>query len=358
MTNINNYDFSRYKIVSKIGLTNLEDTSYFNAVLQCFRNIYNIANYFLDPNNTNNIKQNNNPLSFVIATAFQHLFPYPETDEKREFNTEDIFKILKKISIYKSYHKKPPNDFLLYFLRTIHEELKKKDNNSSNEIMDNNKELNLREKTIKKGLSKYMEKSIISNNFSYYNLKEYICSQCENIKYEFKSFNTFDLNISKYNKSDNKNNLTIYECLKKLSQIDNIIYCQECKDKMKFVILNRIYSSPNIFIFILDRKNMDEELIKISFNIEEKIDLNSFIEDKNSPKKYELIGVVSISMREKKYIAFSRSPINKNWYLFNDSEVHPIDLNFVIKSHNRFNFYTPCILFYESIKNNSINNNE
>ena len=57
-------------------------------------------------------------------------------------------------------------------------------------------------------------------------------------------------------------------------------------------------------------------------------------------------------MREKKYVAFSKSSIDKKWYLYNDSEVQPVIFKFILESHNHcFNFYTPCILFYELVKN-------
>ena len=210
-----------------------------------------------------------------------------------------------------------------------------------------------REEIIKEGITNFhnSNNSIISKYFNWFNLKEYHCTQCKNIKYDLKSFNTYDLNISNYYKNNQNNKIIISDCLKFISETNTERVCFNCKTKVKFRIIDRIYSSPKIFIFILDRGNMDNELIKIPFIIEEKINLNDFIEDINFPKEYELFGVVSISLREIKYIAFSKSPIDQKWYLYNDTEFHPVSLDFVIKSHNNFHFYTPCILFYESIKN-------
>ena len=348
------FNFSRYKKVPKIGLINLGDTSYLNAVLQCFRNIYNMANYFLDPNIliAINLNINQNPLSFIIGKVCTHLYPYPEKDEKGAYNTENIFKILKEISNFNNYKKKPPNDFLIYLLDRIHKELNKAKSLISNINKDNN-QTNQRERIIKEVISNIQNSnnSIISNYFNWFNLKEYHCTQCKNIKYELKSFNTYDLNISKYYKNNHKNDITISECLQFISQINTERLCFECKILTKFIIIDRIYSSPNIFVFILDRGNMDNELIKIPFTIEEKINLNNYIEEIKAPKEYELIGIVSISLREIKYIAFCKSPIDHKWYLYNDIEVHPVSLDFVLKSHNNLHFYTPCILFYESIKN-------
>ena len=89
-------------------------------------------------------------------------------------------------------------------------------------------------------------------------------------------------------------------------------------------------------------------MIKIPFILEEEIELSNFIKEASSPKEYKLIGIVSISLRERKYIAFSKSPVDKNWYLYDDSKAFKVNIDFVLQSHNNLNFYCPYILFYES----------
>ena len=43
------FDFSKYKKVTKALLQNFHDTSYLNSVLQLLGSIRNIASYFLNP---------------------------------------------------------------------------------------------------------------------------------------------------------------------------------------------------------------------------------------------------------------------------------------------------------------------
>ena len=334
----------------KIGIKNLGDTSYLNTTLQCFRNIFNIANYFLNPN----YSSFNKSFSEEIKNLFHHLYSDKINNDKEAYNPEKVFEILFSIYIIKNYKAYSPNEFLKFLLRKLHEEFNEEEklnlNKGSNKKKNgDDEELNERDICIINGIKKFKH-SIISDNFNIFNIKESHCPNCKNIKYELISFNSYDLDISNCYKKCN-NNLTIIKCLenneKKIEED-----CINCKNKCLFKIINRIYDSSNIFVFFLDRKNFDKECIKIPFIIEEKIDLNNYIEKTEISKNYELIGIVSISMREKKYVAFSKSPIDKKWYLYNDCEIQCVIFNFVLESHNRFNFYIPCILFYELNKNN------
>ena len=355
MSNLEN-TFKKYKKVAKTGLLNLGETSYANSVLQCIGNIKEIANYLLDQNNivkinNSTIIHNLNPLAFVIGKLFQHLYPYPERAEREIYSTYNIFKILSIMSIFKK-DRNSPIQFLIFLLDKLHEELNENKNISN---VDNSNETQ-RSKIIKNGIEafKISNNSIISNNFNWFGLKEYNCIYCNDIKYTFEIFNTLDLNISKY-ENNKKDNITLCKCLDYLKQYYKEIYCQKCRKISKIRVINRIVNSPNIFTFILDREDLNEKLMKIPFLIEEKINLSNYIEDENANKEYELIGIVSISLREMKYIAFSKSPIDRKWYLFNDIKVNQINIDFTLKSHNQFNFYVPCILFYESLNNNSKN---
>ena len=281
----------------------------------------------------------------------QHFYPYPEKDEREIYSTDKILKILATMSLFQT-DRNSPVQFLIFLLDSLHEELNDNKNVISN--FDNHNETQP-SKIIKNGINdfKIHHNSIISNNFNWFGLKEYYCEYCNDINYTFETFNTFDLNISEFYKNNKKDNITLCECLDYLKQNYIEKNCKKCKSICKIRVINRIFNSPNIFTFILDRENLNEELMKISFLIEEKINLNNYIENNNANKEYELIGIVSISLRERKYIAFSKSPIDKKWYLYNDTEVNKINIDFTLKSHNQFNFYVPCILFYESLNNNN-----
>ena len=357
MSNYEN-NFHKIKKVAKTGLSNEGENSYLNSVLQCFGNIKDIAIYLLDQNNITRINNdmitnNRNPLTFVIGRLFQHLYPYPEEIEREIYSPEKILKILSTMSLFQK-DRNSPIKFLIFLLDKLHKELNENKGNNSN--FDNRNEKQ-RSAIIKDGIDyfKIHNNSIISNTFNWFCLKEYYREYCNSTKYTFESFNTFDLKISEFYESNKKENITIYECLDYLRQFYVKEICEWENNISKIKIINQIVNSPKIFVFILDRGDLNEKLMKISFNIEEKINLSKYIENKNASNEYELIGIVSISLRERKYIAFSKSPIDKKWYLYNDTKVNQINIDFTLKSHNQFNFYVPCILFYESLNINNKN---
>jgi len=116
----------------------------------------------------------------------------------------------------------------------------------------------------------------------------------------------------------------------------------------KIQIYKSIYSSPIYFIFSLNRGNPDPNLLNIKFLIEENIDVSQFLENKKSFSKYELIGIVSISMKENyKYVCFGQSPVDNNWYLYNDEFVNDINENLILNSAQG---YIPYILLYKYCK--------
>ena len=68
----------------------------------------------------------------------------------------------------------------------------------------------------------------------------------------------------------------------------------------------------------------------------------------NAPRQYELNGIVSVYMREKKYICCCKSPVDKQWYYYQDEMINKVDFSIVIKNHNN-NLFVPCILIYKAI---------
>ena len=346
------FNFSRYKKVPKTGLKKLGETSYLNSVLQCLGNIYDLATYFLEPNNqsfiNNNIKTMS--LSFVIERLFIHLYPYPEKDEPEIYGNEKVLGILSNYNIlYKSTKTRNPIDLINFMLYTIHNELNTK--KSFNKVL--NCDHFDRNSVIGSEISNFINSndSIISNLFSYFEIKENHCTLCKKIKYEVQHFKTFDLDISNcFSKNENKI-INIYDCLNYLSNSKKQnMQCQNCGQHCEINIFTTIYSSPNIFIFLLDRGNFEENLMNIQFKIEEKIDLENYIINQEAPKEYQLIGIVSISRNDKIYIGFSKSPIDNQWYKYNEEKIDLIDFNSVIDNNNNLNLYIPCILFYNLIK--------
>ena len=347
----NEYSFSRYTKAPKTGLKNLGDTSYLNSILQilgCFRHF---SSYFLKPSNGNYFIKNvkNYKLAFVIHRLFVHFYPYPEKNEPEIYNPDYVLQTINHENIiYKTKKRRNPNDLISYILNTLHNELNEFKNNNIKNIIQNFNDIKYVPQGVKNISSS--NKSMIYNQFNWYELKIIKCNECYTPIYNCNSFNIFELDILRtFNYF--KRVITIKDCLQYYrSERQQNLICEKCKRKTDHTGITTIYCSPNNFIFSLDRKDLDQNLLNIQFNIEEKINISNFVYNKACLTQYQLIGIVSYSTTENKYVSFCMSPVDSQWYMYNDENVQMIQLNQIISFHNINRQYIPCLLAYKSSK--------
>ena len=140
--------------------------------------------------------------------------------------------------------------------------------------------------------------------------------------------------------------LTISKCLEYQGYKKENSFCQMCQTNAFMEISSKIYSSPNFLIFLIERENSAQNLFNIPFIIEHQINIDLFLENKQTPSKFELRGILSISINENnKYVCFGKSPVDKRWYLYNDEIVGEFDENNV---SGLYPTYIPSILVYKS----------
>ena len=157
------------------------------------------------------------------------------------------------------------------------------------------------------------------------------------------------IDVSKFKKAQN---ITISDCLEfyELNQIKHNIFCKFCKSYNDMTLWNKIYATPNYFVFLLYENE------NINFILEQKLNLEKFIDskDKKLPTNYELSGIVFFDKKKNKYNALCVSPIDKNWYLYDDENVQKLDIKSFIffYNNNNMNTYQICILLYNSINKN------
>ena len=343
------YRFTRYKKPALTVLKNLGNTSYLNAVLQLFGTVRNLASYFVNPKNRKYFEEHLKeiPLAFVFHRLFLHLYPYPEKATGEKYNPEVLLQILGQYNaVYKSKEVRNPNDLINFILIQMHREL-----NTNKIKYINEPDCTKKEQVIKIGMEDFLKSnnSILAKNFIWFEIKTKLCPSCNKCYYEFNHFETLELDIvsayQKYNAPLNLCQTLFYQ-----NQKNQKIYCLREQQYTMANVTSKIYS-PNYFIFSLNRGNFDTNLMKIPFNLEQEIDISKLLDNPQSYKKFELIGVVSISTAEnKKYVCFGRSPVNYKWYLYNDDHsAENTDINNVLKVHNSSQ-YIPCILMYQCKK--------
>ena len=340
------YSFSRYKKAARTGLKNLGDTSYFNSVLQLLATSRNLSSFFLNPKNKETFEKNANVYTFtyVFHRLFTHFYPFPEKENREIYRPDTLLRVLGMLNqVYKSEKRRNPNDLIIYCLNQLHREI----NQNKTKYISKSNPLD-KNQVIKNGMTDFAKSngSIISNNFHWFQLKTKHCNSCNQNFYEFKNFETFELDISEaFNQF--KSPFTLLQCLKFQSQKMQNIFCNNCNNYSQFQVYSKIYSSPLYFIFSLNRGDLAQNLLKINVNIEEKIDISEYLENQASFKKFELCGIVSV--KDNKYICFGKSPVDKQWYIYDDENVVNTNINEVIVNHNN-NAYVPCILLYQFLK--------
>ena len=176
----------------------------------------------------------------------------------------------------------------------------------------------------------------------------YQCPKCgNNLKYMTSFHCAIQFYPDKTSRFFNRKNIKINDIFDHYGKLrkapDLKMYCKFCQKEQKGIyIIQRLYTSPLNFIISFDDSKEDE----YNFEIEEFIDLSSFIERKDLCKtNYRLIGVIFTEKFEdehRKCVSYTKD-INGYWKYCNGNYISNSDFN-EIKNHKNL-----MVLFYTSI---------
>ena len=365
---------SLYKKPTLIGLKNIGPKCYKNSVLQCLSQTRGLTNYFLQEKNYNRIMntniskqdKNQNQLCHIYYDLIQNL--WKKDAESKSFSPEKFMNSLKIAQNDKErfglYEARDTKNFIMYILERMHNELKQE--KKIWKIEPKYEQLNKYDKnnTLIHFLVNFQKEiSIISYLFYGFNELTNVCQYCkkiynymgqsEKIYYDYGISNILMFNLEDVRKNRNQNNknkmVTMFECFNYLQQGsyftgENKNYCNNCKQLTESVYTSKIFICPNILIIILDRGKENIYDIKLDFDL--KMDISDFVLFKSGRQIYNLYGVVTNIGGSGPYayfIASCKSPVDNNWYRYNDDSVTPIsDLK-----KDLIDYETPYILFYE-----------
>ena len=344
------------------GLVNIANTCYMNSVLQCFAHISELSNYFKT--------QKMNQLAIENLNNKNKLFPVFQEVIINLWNTWDNtpyspYNFKKRIGemnlLFQGAYPNDAKDLMTFILLQLHEELNnpKKNNNINNipfSIQEQKNKKLMFERFTKYFICNY--RSIISGLFFGLFYTKIKCNFCNGKFYNYQIFNFLVFPLEKVlhykqsltNFTSNCNNtVSIKDCFNhyQLTTTMNDYYCNFCKNQVVCNCENKFSIMPIVLIIILNRGKGLQYKVNISFE-NENLQLKNYVEYCKDESFYELIGVVTHygdSSASGHFIARCKSPIDGNWYLYNDQTVSKIGYF----DKTSFSQGNPYILFYKKL---------
>ena len=172
------------------------------------------------------------------------------------------------------------------------------------------------------------------------------------------NFNTTN-NVSNQDKDKlnklNNNIVTIMDCFEYNQKIElftgtNQIYCNKCNQMANANYNTILTTAPKVLILLLNRGVGIQFKIKLEFTTE--LDITNYVIQNNGSIKYKLVGVITHlgeSGSGGHFIAHCLSPIDNQWYTYNDAIVSKTD-DF---QKQIIDLGMPYLLFYKLIELNN-----
>ena len=366
----------------KRGLKNINNNnSRTNSLIQLITSIKEIIDY-LQKNKAKFIEFSQ---IYVLTSTLINVITelYDKTKENQPYNLSKLKTVINFINpeINSTKSLKSINEYFLFLMDTLHEELKEKKGNDPihKGLIKYDKINDTKEISLKNFLNEYNQyyDSIISRNFNWIRQTKIECVECNNSVYSFQSipFLEFDLDeiheyvithqteykqtiskyqnnkkllvqkISEYRSKKMMQSISLYNCFDFYSKNNynyknDKIYCNYCKKETRYIINYFVYNSPNYFFIILTRKQ------NINLDYPEEINLETFIEEEKANKKYKLFGTLinsSINNYEKHYYSAIKN-VDQTWKKFDDENVSDI------KSKEARNPIYSRVIVYKSVK--------
>ena len=318
-----------------IGLQNLQNTCFMNSSLQCLSHIKILYNKLKES------KREGNQLTEYFYKMLELMH---EKKENKVFKPSDIFRAMcLKFPKYKSRQQQDANEFISNFLIAIHREL------NSNYI-HKKKFFDISNSEMKVAFDDFYfyeeNKSPIIDIFYGNLININTCINGHITYYDFSAFNMLELSIFKLR---DKAKIDLESLIKQNAENGPLginEFCPKCQKKSPSFLAIKLFNAPDILIIFINRV-INNIYYNNFIDFPTTLNLDGFImEDKNSSKIFELIGIInhSGSANFGHYTAECKNFIDGKWYYFNDSWVSDSDLN---QKKQRNISGNALILFYQ-----------
>lgn len=335
-------DKSKYRSKGLTGLTNLGNKCFMNSVLQCLSNTLKLTDYFLsckykqdDPDQLNKRKK-----EYYLILSYLNLI----------INAWDVNQVLKPKSFVENISKFVPKYFnldqqdshecLMYILEFMHKALSYEIDIEIMGSVENDRDLLMKQSLEQWG--KFYESSystiIETFNGMFYNRID--CNGCNVRENVFEPFNCISLNVPQTGSS------TLDECLQMYFNNEECIpswKCEKCNAN-GCTKTTKTWSLPNYLIIHLKRftNNGSKIHTHIDFPTED-LNLTQYIaKEREDPNNYiyslYAVNYHSGTSKGGHYWSACKN-LDKNWYLYNDSDVTKLSNTSVLTKEAYILFY-------------------
>lgn len=364
------------------GLQNIGATCYMNAVLQCFYNIKIL---------TEELKKYQIIQGMVMTWAYKDVINQLSSNDSNAAVPTLFKNVISVNPLFRGIQANDSKDLILFFLENIENELTFKNYFCQDRRYFNRIKYIAPNNDLALGnilrIFDQSHKSIISDLFYGFKSQLLECTKCHTELNNYQIFNLLIFPIEAvYNsinkKKDNKNKytynkgyttsseygnfyngwsgsnsnktnisggkkkVTIDNCFEFDNEEvvfdgDNKVFCNKCNQLNAALCKNKIFSSPHVLIIVLNRGKGNQFDCDVEF--EENLNIEKYVERKECPRNYKLIGVISHlgeSSMSGHFIADCRY-FDGQWYCYNDSIVSGPSSRYSKKG-------TPYILFYQN----------
>ena len=370
---IDNLDDENNIPLTRIGLSNTNSNSYLNSVLHCIYNIKELTNFFISDKNflnlteesfskedkiiLNDIEITKDSLSFKYLEVLFYLYHKKKNNKYiKYYSPKNFLEYIQneKPEIFQKNKESNPKELLSYLIKKLKEELKEKE---SIKIFDNEEDFILMNSLVeneellyKKYLSnfKFKNNSIIDKYLAGIELISFTCDKCKEQEKNFQHFYNIEFPLSKIEKilmnlGTTVEKISLEECFNYYFKTHITSQnCKKCKNNNNNILSQKIFLSPKILVISIGNIREKRDL----FKLDEEINLNEFMKDKNDG--YKLNGIIVLYNQtgsSERYYFYCYNNEDNKWYCYVDEYIYEIndDIENEINKANRL----PYILFYK-----------